>query len=127
MVSVLEVEMVEEIAKIGRLRKPAEACGLLLPIPIKGKQIIELPNRAKKSHDTFEMLGKDMMIALEQLEPDLDKLEKMINDGGLTAWHTHPAGNVGPSKFDLKYKPPKLKSLVVTLFEDGRRPLATWY
>ena len=64
MVMVLEVEIVEAIARIGRLRSPAEACGLLLPTPINGKQVIEIPNRAKQSHDTFEMLGSDMMMEL---------------------------------------------------------------
>lgn len=68
-----------------------------------------------------------MMMVLEHLIPDLKLLEKMIDEGSITAWHTHPSGNVGPSEFDLKYKPPKLRSLVVTLFEDGKSPLATWY
>jgi proteasome lid subunit RPN8/RPN11 len=126
MVMVLEVEMVEAIARVGRGRAPAEACGLLLPHPVKGRQVIEIPNRSKQSHDSFEMAGADMMMELERLMP-WEAIEKMLDGGTLTAWHTHPSGNVGPSLTDLKYKPPKLRSLVVTLFEDGRTPLATWY
>lgn len=123
---VLETILVEEIAKIGRLRAPAEACGLLLPIPISGKQIIEIPNRAKQSHDTFEMLGSDMMMELEKLM-SWESIEKLLEEKAITAWHTHPSGNLGPSPTDLKYKPPKMQSLVVTLFEDGRAPKATWF
>ena len=126
MLMVLEAELVEAIAVIGRYRSPAEACGLLLPVIVKGRQVLELPNRSKQPLDSFEMLGSDMMMELEKLLP-WEMLEKMVEDGSITAWHTHPSGNVGPSRFDLKNKAPKLNNLVVTLFEDGKRPLATWY
>lgn len=123
MVMVLEQKMVNQIANIGRERLPNEACGLLLPFEVHGVQVIELPNRSKKPHDSFEMTGEDMLLSLEQVfqgdfNPDLIP--------SLTAWHTHPHGNVGPSKYDMENKPAKLLSLVVTLFEDGP-PKATWF
>lgn len=126
MVMVLEAQIVESIAQIGRLRRPAEACGLLLPVPVKGRQIIEIPNRAKQAHDTFEMAGTDMIMELEKIM-SWEQIEELLEKKAITAWHTHPSGNVGPSKFDMDYKPPKMMSLVVTLFEDGRVPLATWF
>ena len=123
MVMVLEQRMVNQIANIGRERLPNEACGLLLPYEVNGTQIIELPNRSKTPHDSFEMLGEDMLLALEQVfRKDFPK--ELIP--GLTAWHTHPKGNLGPSKFDLENKPANFGSLVVTLFEDSP-PKATWY
>ena len=126
MVMVLEVEMVEAIASIGRFRAPAEACGILLPYPIHGRSVWELPNRSLTPHDSFEMTGQDMMGLFERLNMDHEVIQKLIDAGGFTAWHTHPEGNVGPSLYDLQNKPAHLKSLVVSLPEKGR-PLATWY
>lgn len=123
MVMVLEQEMVLEIARIGRLRAPNEACGLLLPTPIRGRQVIELPNRSKTPHDSYEMKGEDMYLALQSVfGPEVP--EDIIP--GLTAWHTHPNGGLGPSKFDIQNKPANLHSLVVTLMEQGM-PKATWF
>lgn len=123
MVMILEQSIVDEIARIGELRKPSEACGLLLPHPVNGRQVIEVPNRAKMPHDSFEMTGSDLTMALQAVIgpciPD-DLIPK------LTAWHTHPGGNVGPSVADMRNKPERLKSLVVTIFED-KAPVATWF
>lgn len=124
MVMVLEEKMVRQIAQIGVERAPIEACGLLLPMAINGKQIIELPNRSPKGRDSFVMKGEDMLLALEQLFQG-DFPEDFIPS--LTAWHTHPGGNIGPSKFDLRNKPARIRSLVVTLFDDDRPPVATWF
>lgn len=123
MVMILEQQMVSRIAAIGRERAPAEACGLMLPIPLKGRQIIELPNRSKTPQEEFIMLGSDMMI---ELEKSFDKpiTEELLE--GITAWHTHPKGNIGPSKADLEFKSPRLKHLVITLNEDNTA-IATWY
>lgn len=123
MVMVLEQEMVNQIAMIGRAASPNEACGLMLAMPINGVQIIELPNRSLEPQDSVEMRGQDMILALERVFRG-DFPEELIES--LTVWHTHPAGNVGPSQFDLENKSVHLKSLVVTLFED-KPPLATWY
>jgi proteasome lid subunit RPN8/RPN11 len=127
MVSVLEVQMVEAIASIGRYRAPAEACGLLLPVPTKARSVWELPNRSKTPQTDFECSGEDMLLLLEQIYDGDDALiRKLLEEGALTVWHTHPSGNVGPSLFDLRNKPAHLKCLVVTLPEKGK-PLATWY
>lgn len=123
MVMVLEQKLVWEIAEIGWSREPAEACGLLLPTPVNGVQILEIPNRSKKPHDSFEMKGDDMLLALEAVFRG-DFPEQLVES--LTAWHTHPKGNVGPSREDLKNKPAKIRSLVVTL-KRGEPPLATWF
>lgn len=123
MVMILEKKLVDEIAGIGVKRLPNEACGILLPTPIRGVQVIELPNRSATPHDSFEMLGSDMLLALEMVMQG-DFPEELIPS--LTAWHTHPHGNVGPSRFDMDNRPANLKSLVVTL-RDKEGPLATWY
>lgn len=124
MVMVLEHKLIQQIAAIGESRRPNEACGLMLPVAVNGVQIIEVPNRAKYPKDSFEMRGEDMILALEMTFRG-DFPESLIDS--LTAWHTHPAGNVGPSRGDLSNKPARLKSLVVTIFDDGKPPLATWF
>lgn len=124
MVMVLEETLVKEMARIGELRRPNEACGILLPEPVHGQQVVEVPNRATYPHDSFVMKGEDILLALEMV------YREEVPDGiivQLTAWHTHPGGNVGPSKADLQNKPPRIKSLVVTLFDDDRSPLASWF
>src|SRR5690242_10965400 len=128
MVMVIEQKMVNAIADCGRSSAPNEACGLLLPYAVNGVQVIELPNRSSTPRDSFEMRGEDMLMALERAfrgVATLEELEEIIPK--IAAWHTHPAGNMGPSEYDLKNKPENFKSLVVTLFTDGSPPLPTWY
>lgn len=69
------------------------------------------------------MLGTDMMMELERTF-DKPITEEMLE--GITAWHTHPKGNVGPSKADMECKSPLLKHLVITLCENNTAK-ATWY
>lgn len=123
MVMVLERFLVEEMASIGRDRSPSEAAGVLLPFPFRGRQIIELPNRSLTPHDHFEMRGEDLVLALEEFA-SVHTSPKVWNE--LVLWHTHPSGNVGPSKYDLQHKMPNLRHLVVSLPEEGEA-LATWY
>ena len=123
MVRVLEQYMVVEIARIGELRLPNEACGVILPYPVNNRQIIELPNRSKTPHDEVFMNGEDLVIELEFIFGEDTMLpENLAQD--ITFWHTHPQGHVGPSSYDLKNKAPVGKHLVVSL---GDPPLATWF
>jgi proteasome lid subunit RPN8/RPN11 len=123
MVMVLEDSMVKQMASIGELRKPNEACGILLPYKIKKRQVIELPNRSKTPHDEIVMTGEDIMLELEMIFGDYDQLPEGFAES-LTFWHTHPGGNLGPSVYDLQHKPKLGKSLVITL---GDPPKATWF
>lgn len=124
MVMVLEQRMIDSIAECGRSASPKEACGILLPIPVNGVEVIEIPNRSETPEDSIEMMGDDVLIALEQVFRG-DFPEDLID--GLTFWHTHPGGNIGPSRFDIQNKPPRVRGLVVTLFNDGRAPVGTWF
>lgn len=125
MVMTLEQHMVDEIAAIGKLRLPNEACGVLLPYPLKGQQVIEIPNRADFPLDSFTMLGNDIELELN-MHIESRVTEEQVRDilVNITFWHTHPKGNVGPSREDMRDKPPFGKSLVVSL---GDPPLATWF
>jgi proteasome lid subunit RPN8/RPN11 len=124
MVMVLEDRMVQEIARIGRRRAPAEACGLILPHLVNNKQIIELPNRAIEADHEFELWGEDIALIVEELQEYQTITGQFLRETAI--WHTHPRGNLGPSKFDRDNKPPEFQSLVVTLFEDGTAK-GTWF
>ena len=124
MVMVLEDSMVQEIARIGRQRAPAEACGLLLPFKIHGQQVWELPNRSMDEDHEFTMIGSDIALIIEELQKYHKITAELLRETAI--WHTHPKGNLGPSKFDIDHKPPEFQSLVVTLFEDGTAK-GTWF
>lgn len=122
MLMVLEKHLVDEMGRIGEERRPTEACGLLLPFPWREQQIFEMPNRSKTPHDSFVMKGSDIELVLAEF---FEENEDKSMWPQITAWHTHPGGNVGPSVEDLRNKPKLIRSLVVSLHEDG--PKATWF
>ena len=109
---------VVDIAKIGHQRMPAEACGILLRVPHKGERIFEVPNRAIEANDEFVMSGKDILLVLEDYEGDvLD----------LAIWHTHPGGQLGPSKADMEQRLKPFPHLVITLYDRPQEAKATWF
>lgn len=124
MVMVLEQAMVDAIAALGQAAYPNEACGLLLPEPIRDCQVVELPNRSKEPQDSVEIDVEDIVLQLEMLYGE-EVPSTILPE--IAWWHTHPSGNVGPSKFDMENKPPQLKCLVVTIFQDGRAPVPAWF
>lgn len=110
--------IVEEIVRIGAHRAPSEACGVILPPPgdRSGRagiaaRVIELPNRSKRPRDSYELHGKDLVLELEDwlLAKDNEDRERMI------FWHTHPSGNIGPSRGDLGQKNWNFSFLVVSI------------
>lgn len=121
---VLENSMVEEIARIGRLRAPLEACGLLLPHKVNGQQVVELPNRAIDGEHEFTITGEDIALEVDRLNHYHPINAQFLRETAI--WHTHLRGNLGPSKFDLDHKPEEFQSLVVTLYEDGTSK-GTWF
>lgn len=109
----LSEQALDEIARIGNLRLPNEACGLLLLSPHRGQWVVELPNRSKAPRDSFQFYGSDASLELEGY------------DDGVIIWHTHPGGGIGPSRDDMKTRHPEYWYLVVALTESG--PVATFF
>lgn len=114
---VLEERLLLDIAEIGVDRQPNEACGIILPTLHKGKRVWELPNRSLRPHDSFEMHGSDIAIVVADWDGPYEEI---------VIWHTHPGGNVGPSRADMANRVTQLPNLVVTITEEGA-PLATWF
>lgn len=115
--------MLEKINVIGRLRSPAEACGIILPYPLQGEtsesQIVELPNRSLEPA-SYKIATEDIRLAIGEYLSDRLYVEQ------LGTWHTHPAGNVGPSRSDLQKRQDELSYLVVALQDDGTA-IPSWF
>jgi proteasome lid subunit RPN8/RPN11 len=115
--TLLEEKIVQEIAALGRERAPAEACGILLPTPHKGERVWEMPNRSLHPQDSFTMHGTDIKLSVGDWEGDFREM---------VIWHTHPAGNIGPSREDLRGRLDRVGNLVITLLPNNEAK-ATWY
>lgn len=120
----LTTEMVEEINRIGRLRSPVEACGVLVPTPMSPRhgsasQVVELPNRSLEV-SSYHILPSDLKLALG------DYLEANNDADSIAMWHTHPQGHIGPSRADMQLRHPELIYLVVALLDDGTA-IPTWF
>ena len=116
--------MLEEITRIGVDRKPAEACGVLLLHPRNDdprSQVVEIPNRSHHPHDNYIMSTNDIRMELYNWLRHADVAEL----GTLSIWHTHPRGNIGPSRGDMQHREPNIAYLVVALTPNG--PVPTWF
>ncbi len=116
---VIEPTTLLEIAKIGHERLPCEACGILLRIPYKGKRVWELPNRSPFPHDSFEMLGADIMMEFEDMPEE--------EWGHMAVWHTHPKGMLYASAADVANRVEVMGNLVVALGDTPEEAKAIWY
>lgn len=119
----LTPEMVEKMNVAGRLRSPVEACGIILPRPKPGQnsasQVIELPNRSLEQA-AYKIEVDDIRL---ELGPEIS--DRTLIDH-LAIWHTHPAGNVGPSRSDMQKRREGLAYLVVALQDDGTA-IPSWF
>lgn len=120
---VLETDLIQEMADIGKRRLPNEACGVLIPIPWRGKRIFEIPNRSETPKDSFQMKSEDIVLVLEDWAaayPNEASWDEVV------IWHTHPGGGVGPSRVDMHNRIEYCGNLVVTLVGEGP-PVAVWF
>lgn len=122
MPNLLTEEIVQEIANIGFIRQPIEACGIWLPTPHFGKIIFEMPNRAKFPREQFHFTTDDVVLTIEDWvgRQNPEDLKRIV------IWHTHPRGGLGPSGIDMASRLDDAFHLVVSLHDDGTST-ATWY
>lgn len=109
----IEGKLESELLRITKLRAPNEATGLLFA----DGRVVELPNHSASPHNSFEMHREDI---IAQLDDEMMYL-------GVTLWHSHPGGGVGPSSIDMRQKQKYtfFQYLVVSLV-DGEL-VSTWY
>lgn len=118
----LSEKLLEKINRIGQDRLPNEACGLLLPSDWHGEQVIELPNRSLRPHDEYIIWPDDVEVAIGEWAHQVDHDAR----NAVAVWHTHPAGNIGPSPGDLAKRIEGAAYLVVAYQGDGSW-IPTWF
>ena len=98
-------EQLDEMARLGQVASPRETGGVLL-----AGVLIEMPNQSSEE-DLYSFL--------------IDDLEQVIGDATIDEvlfWHTHPGGNIGPSKYDLERRLEGFQYMVVALTPEGPVP-----
>lgn len=117
----LSEALLAEIEEIGRRRLPSEACGLLLPEPLHRSQVVELPNRSLTPHDSYTIWPDDIEVAIGAWAHSVGEAAR----NAVAIWHTHPRGNVGPSRGDMRQRLDGVPYLVVAL--TGDQAIPTWF
>lgn len=64
-----------------------------------------------RSRDEYELHGNDILLELEHWFASVSQADR----DNIVIWHTHPSGNVGPSRGDLTHKLDGLSYLVVSI------------
>lgn len=107
-------EVVAAIRLLGSLRRPHEACGLIVPrLGVAPKAWVhELPNVTTTDPTDSYAIGRSSLFGLWE---ELKKSPFTVSWDALVIWHTHPGGGVGPSKMDMQTKLAEFDYLVVTL------------
>lgn len=94
---------------------PHEAVGI-----IAGGLVYSLANASPSPHDSFQVDMQELKNLILSLDIPLDRVADEV-----ALWHSHPAGGVGPSRFDMQNRTPLKHHLVVSLVDDKMVP--TWY
>jgi len=116
----LSETIVDDIYSIGLMRYPIEACGMLLPEPLNGSQVIELPNRSLDGQSAYVIWPDDVEVALGEWAHSVDRIARE----SVSVWHTHPSGLIGPSRLDMRRRIKGVSYLVVAMQQP---PVPTWF
>lgn len=105
-------EVVDQILGIGREALPSEACGVITP----DLRVVVLPNRHPTStEDAFVIEAEDLVNAISEYVDRSGVDPASLSRAHFMVWHTHPGGQVGPSKGDYDFKLEGFQNLVVTM------------
>lgn len=110
----IDGDLKHQLLRIVAMIAPHEAVGLLW-----GDRLVTLKNASPSPEDSFAVEISEIRGVVHALEIPYDRLDELI------IWHSHPAGGVGPSRFDMRNKTPLKHHLVVSLVEGDL--VATWY
>jgi len=103
-----------EVFRIGELRFPNEACGVIL-----GDVVYELPNRSERPRNEYLMVAEDWPPEILEWVGFQDMTGNTDNAlSRLKVWHTHQR-LVGPSEMDIELRrgtDSRIRFLVFTLF-----------
>lgn len=111
--------LIQEIYLLGVQHQPNEVCGVILPSPFRGSQVVMIPNESSTPTEHFLTSGKAIAAHLHEWLLNASSSDLM----NIIFWHTHPRGNIGPSKGDLVNRVFGMYYLVVSLTDDGACPV----
>jgi proteasome lid subunit RPN8/RPN11 len=104
-------EIVDQVCCLGQAAEPLEACGIITP----DGAVVRVPNVSPEPHRHYQLEAAGLVNAMreytERANVELSELER----GHFIIWHTHPNGEVGPSKVDMRQKVAGFRYLVVAM------------
>jgi len=115
-VIVLEDELAECVAGLGRQSAPWEACGVAVPLAGPAWAVVDCMNHSETPENSWEVPGRDVAEAIRIAmaegnffgHPPLEQEPPVV-------WHTHPGGHDGPSELDMEKRVMGLRHAVVSL------------
>lgn len=108
----LSPDIVDRILVVGgEQASVGEACGILTP----DQEITVLPNRSTDPGSSYVIGNEDLIEAIaDYIERSGVDPEEVTREHVLI-WHTHPSGNIGPSRGDMQSRVDGFMYGVVTL------------
>jgi len=104
-------EIVDQVLRHGLDESPLEACGIITP----DGRVERVPNVSPEPHRHYQLEEEGLVNVLygcaERLVEPLSELRRQH----FIVWHTHPNGEVGPSKVDMRRKVEGFRYLVVAV------------
>lgn len=97
---------------------PKEAVGLLWEQPGTLAGCIPLRNASDDPEHSYAVATAEMIEAFERAS-GRDILSAISEGCSLTLWHSHPSGQVGPSRGDMREKLEGLQYMVVSVTTEG--------
>jgi len=104
-------EVVDQVIRYGRAEEPNEACGLITPDSV----VVKLPNSSPNPQSSYVIASSHLVNALNEYIERSGQHPANLPMDHFIVWHTHPAGNIGPSKGDMDTKIEGFQYLVVTM------------
>lgn len=106
---------------------PREAVGLLWDSPGCPPVVIPLTNTSDDPEHSYEVDVAEIVTAFAS-HTGRDILTSVGDDDpALLLWHSHPSGAVGPSRRDVRDKPPTLRCMVVAVDQAADTLTATLF
>jgi len=97
---------------------PREAVGLLVEQPGTFAEVIPLTNISEDPEHSYQVEVAEIKRAFAS-HGGRDILTAISEGCSLTLWHSHPSGQVGPSRGDMRERLEGLQYMVIAVTEAG--------
>lgn len=104
-------EIVDQILLVGKAEDPCEACGVITP----DSMVVQLTNSSSSPHTSYVLSSEDLVNALDAFVGRTGIPWTDLTQEHFIIWHTHPGGNIGPSRGDLRDRIEGFQYVVISL------------